>query len=193
MTPAATALTELTKEVLALVFQTEREALVGRAWNILRRFDEAEEAVQETALRLLGSLDSVRDPDRILGWLFQTLEHVCRDRLKRRRLEEEMSSAAKPPRSRSSSPGRVERLADAVAEVGEPYVVEDTRACVRQVLEALPADLRAVVEHGTMEGERVSTVSRVLGLPRTTVRHKLERAHQVLHARLGRLMRGLQE
>ncbi len=193
MTPAATALNELTKEALGRIFREKWEGLLGLAWTNLHRFEEAEEAVQETAVKALEALDSLRDPERVAGWLFRTLERECQDRLKRRRTAEERNAARHAQGLAPTRGGGEERLADAVAESRETYGVDDFREFVRREVGALPADMRVVVERRGMGGESVSALARDLGLPRTTVDRLIHRGYRMLRPRFARLMRGLQE
>ncbi len=193
MTAAATALNELTKEALARIFREEWKALLGRAWRNLRRVQEAEEAVQETAVKALEALDSLRDPERAAAWLFRTLEHECRDRLKRMRMLEERRAARSPEDRMPRPEGDEEILADAVAEAAEPYEAEDFREFVRREVGALPADLQVVVEREGMEGERIAALARELAVPWTTLASRRQLAFKMLRPRFARLMRGLQE
>jgi RNA polymerase sigma-70 factor, ECF subfamily len=189
---AATALNELTKEALSRIFREEWDALLGRAWRSLRRLDEAEEAVQETAVKAFQSLDSLRDPDRIAGWLFQTLGHECQDRLRRRKKEEELAAPPPPPDPAPYEEEEFEDPPDAVAEAAEFYWVDDLEEFVRRALESLPDDLRVIVERAGMGDERISALARDLGLDWMAADRKLHRAFHILRPRFARLMRGLQ-
>jgi RNA polymerase sigma factor (sigma-70 family) len=50
-------------------------------WSVVRRFclrdDQAADAVQATWLRLIEHIGSVRDPDRLPGWLRTTAHRAC--------------------------------------------------------------------------------------------------------------------
>ena len=190
---AATALNELTKEALARILREQWDLLLGRAWRNLRRREEAEEAVQETAVKALQSLDSLRDPDRIAGWLFQTLGHECQDRLRRRKKEEELAAPPPPPDPAPDEEEDFEDPPDAVAEAAEFYWVDDLQEFVRRALESLPDDLRVLVERDYLEGGERQDLAHDLGLRRTALYRKLHRAFRILRPRFARLMRGLQE
>lgn len=69
--------------------------LVGRyndllhrhAARMLRRPDDAEDAVQAAWIRAYRRLDQCRDPDRFGAWVFRIVANGCKDALKARRSE----------------------------------------------------------------------------------------------------------
>ncbi|MCI0587448.1 MAG: hypothetical protein L0323_11465 [Planctomycetes bacterium] len=181
-------LTVSTKLALARFFLEECEALLGRAWKILRRLEEAEEAVRETARQAIRSLESVHDPGRIQTWAFQALEAECERRLRRRERDEERAAASAPPdRAAGAEALREGGPADGW---GESCWVDDVDEFVRQEVEALPPDLRVVVERAEMGRERLSALAREVGLSRGTLADRRNRALEILRPRLTGLMRG---
>lgn len=72
-------------DVEAWVVLTDR--FTGLLWSIARgmRLSEADaaDAVQATWLRLAENLDSVREPERLGGWLAATVRRECDERLRR--------------------------------------------------------------------------------------------------------------
>lgn len=71
--------------------QASWEALTERftnlLWSVARSMGlsetDAADAVQTTWLRLVERLDSVREPERLAGWLVTTLRRECLDALRR--------------------------------------------------------------------------------------------------------------
>ncbi|MBO0790855.1 MAG: sigma-70 family RNA polymerase sigma factor [Ktedonobacteraceae bacterium] len=102
---------------LAQRFEAERSNLRAVAYRLLGRFDEVDDAVQETWLRLSGS-----DPSSIanLGaWLMTVIARVCLDMLRARRARREESleaSVTAPITSREDGidPEEDAELADSV-------------------------------------------------------------------------------
>ena len=177
-----------TKLALARFFLEVCEALLGRAWKIVRRLEEAEEAVRETARQAIRSLESVHDPGRIQAWAFQALDAECERRLRRRRRDEERAAAsARPDLAAAAAALRAEGPAGGW---GGSCWVDDVDAFVRQEIEALPPDLRVVVERAGMGREKLSALAREVGVPRGTLADRRNRALEILRPRLTGLMRG---
>jgi RNA polymerase sigma factor (sigma-70 family) len=80
--------------LLAAQFEPHRARLRGVAHRILGSVDEADDAVQETWLRLQRSgADGV---DNLAGWLTTVVGRVCLDMLRRRRTRRETSLELHP-------------------------------------------------------------------------------------------------
>lgn len=58
--------------------------VTGAAQLILRDRAWAEDAAQETFVRVWRDLPSLRDPDRYGGWLYRILVRTCQDELRRK-------------------------------------------------------------------------------------------------------------
>jgi RNA polymerase sigma factor (sigma-70 family) len=64
------------------------ERFSGLVWSVCRSFRlnraDAADVVQMVWLRLLEHLDSLREPERLAGWLATTSRHECHAQLRRR-------------------------------------------------------------------------------------------------------------
>ncbi|MGH8981500.1 MAG: sigma-70 family RNA polymerase sigma factor, partial [Acidimicrobiales bacterium] len=119
---------------LAAVFEGSRPRLQAMAYRMLGSLTEAEDAVQETWIRLSGS-DAARI-DNLGGWLTTVLSRVCLGMLRRRRTRREEPMVADEPAPDGLSPEDEAILADTM---GPALLV---------VLDALsPAERLAFVLH----------------------------------------------
>ena len=96
----AAATTEPSNEVLDLVqrcragdeyafatlFERFQDRLYDLSWAILRDETEAEDAVQDTFLRLFERIDRYRGASSFETWLVAVAVNICRDRLRRRKV-----------------------------------------------------------------------------------------------------------
>lgn len=99
---------------LADRFEEQRSRLRGVAYRMLGSLSEADDAVQETWLRLQrADTDSVENLD---GWLTTVISRICLNMLRGRRSHEPLDSAAEPIVSldASSDPEQQALLSDAV-------------------------------------------------------------------------------
>src|SRR5262245_3056596 len=96
-------------------FEANRSHLRGVAYRMLGSMSEAEDAVQETWLRL--SRADQRDVDNLAGWLTTVIARVCLDILRARksRREEAMDQdAPEPAADPATNPERELMLAESV-------------------------------------------------------------------------------
>jgi len=120
-------------------FEDMRGHLRTVAYRMLGSLGEAEDAVQETWLRLRRS--DTRDVDNLAGWLTTVTARVCLDMLRSRRSRREDAMGVRPPEALDRSRARTDPEQEAVLadSVGRALLV---------VLETLtPAERVAFVLH----------------------------------------------
>lgn len=105
------------RELLARRFEAHRAHLRGVAYRMLGSAEEADDAVQETWLRM--SRASADDVDNLGGWMTTIVARICLDRLRARgaRPEETLGSHEPEPSERrrhERSPEEDVELADSV-------------------------------------------------------------------------------
>jgi RNA polymerase sigma-70 factor (ECF subfamily) len=69
---------------LASFFEAELTRLYGLCFKMLQDPTEAEDAVQETAMRSIRSIDRFRGDAALPTWVFRICVNVCRDRIRDR-------------------------------------------------------------------------------------------------------------
>jgi len=142
----------------------------AEAIRILRRDQEAEEAVQEALARGWRSRGSCRTPEAPLGWFLQITRHEAFRLMSRER-------------ARADEPLEAgEELAD------EHGVAEPDRALSRldvaRALEELSAHERLLIALRYTEGCSHPQIARRLEIPEATARVRLHRAHKRLKSLL---------
>lgn len=156
--------------------QTEKES--GRAFAAIyeRRIDmvyricftymkerlQAEDAAQETFLRLLDSGASFSDEAHEKAWLIVTARNVCKNELRRRqRSEISLESAAEPA-------------------VGQPELDETLQAVLQ-----LPERQKIAIYLHYYEGYSAVQIGKLFKRPANTVRSDLRRGRETLRRTLG--------
>lgn len=127
------------KQWLAEKFEGNRAHLRGVAYRMLGSLSEADDAVQETWLRL--SRSDTSGVQNLVGWLTTVVAHVCLDMLRSRksRREESMESPAAEP---------VAQRASAMNPEEEALLAESVGLALLVVLDTLaPAERLAFVLH----------------------------------------------
>lgn len=157
----------------AAAFAELVELLHLRLWRYLVRLigerAAAEDVLQETWLRVLRDISRLREPGRLVSWIFGIGRHIAIDRLRRRRVwvEASDSEVLQLPAKAEEEPALAARLDQLTAELQELPLLE------REVLTLFYLDelsLRQVAE--------------VVGVPEGTIKSRLFRARRLLHERL---------
>jgi len=142
----------------------------GLAVRMLGDSAEAEDATQEVFVRLLRDLDRYDAEREFRPWIYRIATNLILNRIRaaktRRRIETEAAS-------RQPS-----------AEMDERVERRESDLAVRSSLQDLDSDDRALVVLHFYEGLSKSDVAATLGMPRTTVLSRLDRALSRLRTRL---------
>jgi len=157
------------------------EARIYRlALTILRHERDAEDAVQDTCLRVFERIKRYRGESSFETWLTAVVVNVCRDRLRRRRVRQAL------PLDWLRGQAVGDDVAQAVAERLQ-------RQSLWSLVDRLQDKYRLPVILHYHEGLPCGEVAEVLGLPVTTVYARLNAARVQLRAMLREdLQRGLE-
>jgi RNA polymerase sigma-70 factor (ECF subfamily) len=157
----------------------EHARLVYRiAYSVLRNHHDAEDATQETFVRVLRykkKLENVRDPKT---WLARIAWRVAVKR-SRKRPEVSMSEA-------ETAQGVIE-LRSQLASAEESALGKQMAEMLASLIAALPDSLRDALRLSTIEELSPSEVAGVLGTSEASVRSRLFRARQILKEKLSAL------
>lgn len=138
---------------------------------------EVEDILQEVFLRMHQKLDSLKDPRRIVSWLFQITRHAIIDhyRAPERRREVPAGLAADM---------ETIRTVQAAPVVGEPAdsgrLREELAGCLRPMIEQLPSQYREAVTLVELEGLTQNAAAKKLGLSVSGMKSRVQRGRQQL-------------
>jgi RNA polymerase sigma factor (sigma-70 family) len=154
-----------------------RAEAVRLARRLLRRPQDAEDAVQEALLHAFLGLARLRSPDRFRGWLLGIVLNNARS-LWRQRPEYALEDWVG---------GRALAEATVLDAEPSPEVVHASRELHRLVMEAigtLPADQRDTVELHYVDGLKIWEIASLIDAPVGTVKARLHRARARLRTTL---------
>lgn len=153
----------------------EHSRLVYRiAYAVLRRHHDAEDAAQETFLRVLrysSKLAAVEDPKT---WLARIAWRVAVDRSRRHRHEVALDDPEKPLAEVASSDHAADETVHGT-EIG---------SVLEKLIAALPAKLREPLILSTVKEMSPREVAATLGINEAAVRSRVFRARQILKEKL---------
>ena len=146
-----------------------------RAFIARRVADEAEidDIVQEVFLRVHRRLDSLKDPQKIVSWIYQITRHTIIDHYRSMRRRREIPAglagdvADRVPVSlpRTDEPGRLRT---------------ELAACLRPMLDRLSKDYRDAVTLVELEGLTQQAAATRIGLSLSAIKSRVQRGRQQL-------------
>jgi RNA polymerase sigma-70 factor, ECF subfamily len=163
----------------------EFEALVKRqsrfvfrvAYAILRNSHDAEDAAQETFLKLYRNQAWKKITDE-RAFLARTAWRVALDRLKSDRLPKtQLTDTASEYEPSSSAPSPEQQA-----------IATSHHAAIHRMIHALPEELRQPLALSAIDELNSREIALILGIPEGTVRTRLMRARQMLKQKLAALM-----
>lgn len=169
-------------EVLEALVRQHSRLVYRIAYGVLRRHHDAEDAAQETFLRVLryrAKLPAVEDAKT---WLARIAWRVAIDRTRQhgRRLEVPLDDPEKPFAEVASS--------DALAD--DTLYGTQVSGVLDRFIAALPEKLRQPLILATIEEISPSDVAATLGINEAAVRSRVFRARQILREKLATIFAG---
>jgi len=167
---------ERTEEAIEALVRHHSRLVYRIAYAVLRRHHDAEDATQETFLRVLrysSKLAAVEDPKT---WLARIAWRVAVDRAKQhgRKREIALEDPERP----------FEEVASAETPADETVHGVQTGAALERLIAALPDKLRQPLILSTIEEMSPREVAATLGINEAAVRSRVFRARQILKAKL---------
>lgn len=152
------------------------------AYAVLRNHHDAEDAVQETFIRVWRHRGELRDLREARPWLARIAWRVAVDK---RRRPADLSLEQQEEAARG-----VRELRDQGAGADQLAISAQMQELLAALISSLPRDLREVLTLSTVEEMTSAEVGAVLGIPEVTVRTRLFRARQLLKEKLAAVMGG---
>jgi RNA polymerase sigma-70 factor, ECF subfamily len=171
----AVMITRSNEDVLASVIGEHARLVYRICHSVLRNHHDAEDAAQETFMRVLRrpqKLENVRDPKT---WLARIAWRVAVERSKQR---PEISL------SQTETAAAFVELRSQLASAEESTLGEEMAELLASLIAALPASLRDALRLSTIEELSPAEIARVLKTGEASVRSRLFRARQILKEKL---------
>ena len=173
---------ELSRDEVLEGLVREHSRLVYRiAYAVLRRPHDAEDATQETFMRVLRYSSKLAMVDNPKTWLARIAWRVAVDRSRQRGRSRELplEDPEKPFEEAVSSDTPADETVQGI-QVG---------AALERMIAALPEKLREPLILSTIEEMSPREVAAALGINEAAVRSRVFRARQILREKLGRMDR----
>ena len=142
-----------------------RNKLQNVAKNMLANEVDAEDAVQETFLRLWNQRSQLSKHPNVGGFAMQTLKNICIDRLRAERHNVSL---------------------DGISIAGNsitPYTFteqQDSVLIIRNIIDSLPETQRHIITLRDVDGYELGEIAAIIGSEESTVRVNLSRARKAV-------------
>ncbi len=170
---------EFSEELVA-----HRQAIYHYIRSIVREPAEAEDLTQDTLLRAYKKLPTLKDPTRLLSWLYRIATNACRDRIRQTARRDRPHSLDVESNAAAASTV-AETVADDAPRLDKVMEREEMSECVQDYLAKLSDSYRAAILLHDAEGLTASEIATLLDVPLSTVKIRLHRARNKLRTALG--------
>ena len=152
---------------LVELYRTYGGAIYARCRRILGDHPTAQDATQETFMRVHRHIDRLPDPQHVLRWIYRIATNYCLNEIRGRKLR----------------PAPVEQLPESPPS-GTPDDPIADREQVQRLVHLVPEKLRTVAWLYHVDGLEQAEVAEILGISRRTVVNRLgefqDKARKVL-------------
>jgi RNA polymerase sigma-70 factor (ECF subfamily) len=165
------------EDQLELAVRQHAQLVYRIAYSVLRNHHDAEDATQETFVRVLRAkrkLSTVNDPQK---WLARIAWRVAVERRKK-----------VPDISSEENAELVSRLSTAEISADETLIAREASAVLDRVIPSLPRRLRDVLTLLTVQEMSPADVASVLKISEAAVRSRLFRAREILREKITALL-----
>ena len=143
--------------------------LRGYLVNYCGDTDVAEDLLQETLIRVEKNLAGFRRESSLKTWVFRIATNTAIDHFRKQ-----------GSRGTIVPVDEAERVPDDVPEIGEPLVIREMNACIREQIDSLPTDYRAALVLHDLEGLTAAEVAAVCDISLATAKIRIHRGRQRL-------------
>ena len=170
------------EDQLELAVREHAQLVYRIAYSVLRNHHDAEDATQETFVRVLSARRKLAGVDDPKSWLARIAWRVAVERKR------------KPPDVSLDETGEaVTGLRSTNLGADEVAIGNEVAQALEHLIPALPRRLREVVTLSTVEELSPSNVAGILKISQAAVRSRLFRARQILREKLSGLLEGRHE
>lgn len=148
---------------------THQQRVMGIAWRMLGDKEDAQDAAQETFLRVYKHLNKFDPEQDFAAWLYRIAVNVCRDLARKRGRGNPTSFEAEREAGTLKEPASSHNTEHSAMHAQE-------RAIVVRALAMLSEKERAAIVLRDLEGLPTDEVARILGSTPTTVRSQISTA-----------------
>lgn len=164
------------------IFQLYHRRIYNAVYGMLGDPDDAQDVTQDVFMRLHDALPTLRADEAFSTYLYRIALNLCRDRARRKKRVRFQSMDT--PRTDESGESEPMEFPDLAKLPEETITNEELQRRVREAVQTLSADHKAVIMMHHFQGMEVNDIARILAVPTGTVKSRLARGRDQLHRKL---------
>lgn len=149
------------KRYVELSVEKYSNMLFRICFSLVKDYDDAEDALQETFIRLMTKAPLFRDEEHEKAWLIRVATNICKNMIRFRK--------------RNSS-----LTLDEISDIG----IDESDSGIFDAIMSLPAKYKIVMDLYYIEGYTASEISGIIGINADTVRKRLQNGRKKLKTEL---------
>ena len=164
------------------IYQLYHRRIYNAVYGMLSDHHDAQDVTQDVFIRLHDALPTLRADEAFSTYLYRIALNLCRDRARRKK-RVRFQSMDTP---RTGAEGDVEPMEfpDTAKLPEEKIANDELQKRVRQAVQTLSDDHKAVIVMHHFQGMEVNDIARILSVPTGTVKSRLARGRDQLHRKL---------
>ena len=168
-------------QLFRLLIERHQRHIFNLCYRMLRQFEEADDATQDTFLKAYRSLKQFRGDARLKTWLCRIARNECLNRLR----HENMASLDQQVTTDHSF-----QIVDLTPSPLELIEQQETQSIVHEAINTLPHQYRLVITLFHLNGLSYEEISQVMEIPMGTVKTHIFRARELLKSKLQAFVEG---
>lgn len=164
------------------IFQLYHRRIYNAVYGMLGDPDDAQDVTQDVFMRLHDALPTLRADEAFSTYLYRIALNLCRDRARRKKRVRFQSMDT--PRTDESGESEPMEFPDLAKLPEETITNEELQKRVREAVQTLSEDHKAVIMMHHFQGMEVNDIARILHVPTGTVKSRLARGRDQLHRKL---------
>lgn len=164
------------EEALRLLMQKHYKPIYNRVFAILQNPQDADEIMNETFLKAFNERETIKYPEKLVGWLYITARNAAIDRLRARQQEVSQMSELT---SFDSPDGEREAAEASMLAAQQEQQPETDRDLLKGLLRLLPEKDLEVVEH-FLDDLKPRQIAEAIGSTAEAVQKRWERMREWL-------------
>jgi RNA polymerase sigma-70 factor (ECF subfamily) len=169
------------REAYATLVRKYQDRLYNTVFRITGNAEDARDLVQDAFVQAYRALERFQGDAAFYTWLYRIAVNAA---ISHKRRQKVMASLEAGSRGLSFDPADETAQADPSGRLDQ----DDRDRQVREALDGLPSEYRAVLVMKEIDGHKYETIANMLNCPIGTVRSRLHRARLELRDRLKHLM-----
>lgn len=152
------------KEAIALIYKNTKDIAYKKAYSILKNHHDAEDIAEDTFVKTLEKLDTIKRPGEFTSWISKVAENKAKDLIKKSKptyMGENFEYSTDDPNSDQSA------LPENVAESNENIDL------YKQLISKLTDNQRTALVLNRIEGRTFKDIAEMLGCSENTVKSRV--------------------